>query len=101
MLMEMVPFPSIRWLRTAVTLGSSWLVLPQGHVLEMVAALLALLLEWLQLVKVCPWLFIRLPKLINSLPHTPTHTILDLLVITDISAPLTLYTHTHRNTSHY
>ncbi len=34
------------------TLGSLWLVLATGHVLEMVAALLAHLMEWLQLVNV-------------------------------------------------
>ena len=50
--MKTVPMLLMRLLPTTVTLGFLWLVTIQGHVLEMVIALLVLLINCLQLVNV-------------------------------------------------
>ncbi len=50
--MKMAPISLLWWLPTTVTLGFLWLVTAQGLALEMAVALLALLMEKFQLVKV-------------------------------------------------
>ncbi len=50
--METATMPLMWWLITIVTMGFLWLVTARGRVLEMAVALLVLLMEQLQLVKV-------------------------------------------------
>ncbi len=65
--METATMPLMWWLITVVTMGFLWLV---THVLEMAVALLVLLMEQLQLVKVIKRMLLLL-DIFNSLPSGP------------------------------